>query len=85
MDLGFNIRQWVGMGGFLDHLPIYMEMESSRDRLNGLFKFISTWLKEALFISMVTNFWKENPLGERENVIVGAIHNLTELKKMSKI
>lgn len=33
---------------------------------------------------MVTDFWKANPLGARDDIIKGFIHNLTILKKMSK-
>ncbi len=54
--LGLNIRQWVGSGGHSEHLPIYMEMEGCRARPEGPFKFYSTWLKEASFINLVTEF-----------------------------
>lgn len=84
MDLGPNIRQWVGTGGLLDHLPIYMEMEGGSDRPKGPFKFSSTWLKEASYINTVTDFWKTNPPSVRGTVIAGFICNLAELKKMSK-
>lgn len=41
MDMGHNIRQWVGTGGLSDHLPIYMEIGKGRDRSMGPFKFNS--------------------------------------------
>lgn len=85
MGLGLNIRQWVGMGGLSYHLPIYMELENGRVRLKGPFKFSSTWLKDASYISKITNFWKRNPPGVRGLATVGFIHNPAELIKMSKI
>ena len=73
------------MGGLSDHLPIYMEMECGRARSKRPFKFSSTWLKEASYISMVTDFWKTNSPRVRGVEITGFICNLAELKKMSKI
>lgn len=61
-----------------------MEMEGGRARPKGQFKFYSTWLKEASFINLVTEFWKENLPGERGNATKGFINNLTEVKKMTK-
>eukprot|EP00253_Pinus_taeda_P032108 PITA_32108 len=84
MDLGLNIRNWVSSGGLSDHLPIFLELDNGRDKLKGPFKFCSTWLKDASYINMVTDFWKRNPLGERVSVTDGFIHNLAELKKMSR-
>jgi len=61
-----------------------MEMECGRYRSKGPFKFSSTWLNEASYISMVTDFWKTNPPGVRGVATAGFIHNLIELKNMSK-
>jgi len=85
LDHGFNNRQWVGSGGISDHFPIYMEIYGGHGKPKGPFKFFSTWLKDASYIHMVTYFWKRNPPDARGNIAKGFSHNLTELKRLSKI
>lgn len=84
MDMGHNIRKWVGTGGLLDHLPIYMEIGRGRDKPKGPFKFSSIWLKDASYISMVTEFWKSNPPGVGGITSTGFISSLKDLKKLSQ-
>lgn len=85
MEYGYNMRQWVGSGGIFDHLPTYMEIYGGRAKPKGPYKLCSDWMKEASYIRMVIEFWMSNPLGARGNIINSFLHNLLELKKLSKI
>lgn len=62
-----------------------MEIDGGRAKPKGPYKVCSTWLKEASYIRMVTDFWMSNPPGARRNIINDFMHNLLELKKLSKI
>lgn len=46
-------RHWVGTGGDSDHLPLMLELKGYSRKHGSPFKFNSTWLKEALFNSLV--------------------------------
>eukprot|EP00253_Pinus_taeda_P018951 PITA_18951 len=85
LDLGLQIRHWVGSGGISDHLPIYLEIEGGQAKPKGPFKFCSVWLKDDSYKRLVTDFWKENPPRRREDNTRRFIQNLTNLKRMSKI
>ena len=41
IDLGYNIKHWVGTGGISDHLPIYLAIDGWKSKPKGPFKFCS--------------------------------------------
>ena len=85
LNIGLNLKQWVGFGGLSDYLPIYFEITGRIDKPKGPFKFNSSSLKDASYARLVTNFWKAHPADARGSVAEGFMHNLKELKKLSKI
>lgn len=50
MDLGLNIRHWVGLGSLSDHLPIFLELDNGRVKPKGPFKLCTIWLKDESYI-----------------------------------
>lgn len=49
------------------------------------YKFNSAWLKDADYIKLVTDYWKSHPPTAGGNIAEGFSHNLSELKRLSKI
>jgi len=56
LTLGLLHRQRVGSGGISDHFPIYMEIDGGSRKPKGPFKFSSSWLKDATYVRMITDF-----------------------------
>jgi len=71
--------------GISDHLPIYFEIRGGIDKPKGPFKFNSSWLKNASYPCMVTDFWKSHPPNARGHIAEGFSHNLKEQKRLSKM
>lgn len=82
--MGFNYRQWVGSGGLSNHSLIYLEVRGGMNKPKAPYKFNSTWLKDADYIKLVTDYWKSHPPAAGGNIAEGFAHNLSELKRLSK-
>eukprot|EP00253_Pinus_taeda_P016512 PITA_16512 len=85
LDLGLQIRHWVRTRGISDHLPIYLEIVGGREKPKGPFKFCSVWIKDDSYKKMISDFWRANPPGRREDSSRRFIQNLIALSKMSKL
>lgn len=85
VNRGSHIRRWVGSGGISNHRPIYLELKDVIDKPKAPFKFNSSWLRDANYMRMVTDYWKAHPPGADENFTEDFSHNLKELKTLSKI
>eukprot|EP00253_Pinus_taeda_P025504 PITA_25504 len=79
-----RIRQWVGSGGISDHQPIFLEAEDSSHKIKSPFKFIASWLLDPTYIQLVQNYWRTNPIRDDEDISVGFVRKLTDLKHLTK-
>lgn len=79
-----RIRQWVGTGGLSDHRPIFLEVENSSQKIKSPFKFNASWLLDPSYILLVQNYWNTNPIRDDEDISVGFVRKLTELKQLTK-
>jgi len=79
-----RIRQWVGSGGISDHRPIFLEAEDSSHKVKSPFKFNASWLQDPSYIQLVHNYWQSNLYREGEDISVGFVRKLTELKQITK-
>lgn len=84
LGMGYNYRQWVGLGGLLDQFPIYLKVIGGMNKPKARYKINSTWLKDAEYIKLVTNYWKFHPPVVSGNISKEFAHNLSELKRLSK-
>jgi len=79
-----HIRQWVGSGGISDHRPIFLETENSSHKIKIPFKFNASWLLDPSYTLLVQNYWRTNPIRDDEDISVGFVRKLTELKQITK-
>jgi len=79
-----RIRQWVGSGGISDHRPIFLEAEDTSHKIKSPFKFNASWLLDPSYIQLVHNYWRTNLIREDEEISVGFVRKLTELKQITK-
>jgi len=83
--MGCNYRQWVRFGGISDHSPIYLHIRGGMNKPKAPFKFNSTWLKDAAYIKMVSDYWKSHHPIDVGNIAEMFAHYLSYLKKLTKI
>lgn len=48
-----RIRHWVGMGGYSDHSPIFLDLDDEAKKSGSPFKFNVVWIGEASFQDLV--------------------------------
>ena len=51
------IRQWVGCGGLLDHIPIFLELRNGPSQPPSPLKFNKTLLKYESFVKLILDLW----------------------------
>jgi len=76
-------KQWVGIGGVSDYYPIYLEILGPHKKPKAPFKFNYSWLQDPTYITMVKEFWTQNPIDRSETLEKGFCSNLSQLKHLS--
>lgn len=72
-----------GIGGILDHSPIYLEVAGTTKKPRAPFKFNSTWLKDPDYIKMISDFWQDQPPPMDQRKAEGFCRNLRQLKRLT--
>jgi len=78
-----NFFQWVGFGAIFDHSPIYLELAGPTLKPREPFKLNSTWLQDPKYHKLVTDFWRDHPPSQGQNLVKGFSRNLMEPKNIS--
>jgi hypothetical protein len=78
----FIFRQWIGIGGELNHFPIFLEIAGAYRKLTIPFKFNYDCLKEERFQKLVKEAW--SPIGHSKREVIQFTRNLKELKTTTK-
>jgi len=63
---------------------IYLEIIGGLNKPKAPYKFNPSWLKDATYINMETDYWRTHPPAAGGNITEGFTHNLRELKVLSK-
>ena len=81
MDKIEMISKWVGSGGILDHLPIFLEIASISPYSRTPFKFNSTWLRDEDFHQLVKKIWQDSSHIRERSSTTYLAQNIFHLKK----
>ena len=78
------VQQWIGLGGLLDHSPIFLELKDGPNKPPCPLKFNKTWLQDESFIALITDGWVNYRPGNVNSASFHFAANLRYLKALIK-
>ena len=84
VDRHHFIKQWVGCGGKLDHLTIFLELKNGPVKQPSSLKFNKTWLNDDYFLSLIFSKWILFDIDSRRTATLQFAANIHNLKDVIK-